>query len=87
MKKFFLTYAEDRTDLVISSSARVVLRTSFRKGTFISYHGGFRTKSDALDWAEQVNNTAGSVIASLYGSVDVKRGEAYRITSDEEKAA
>jgi hypothetical protein len=26
-------------------------------------------------------------IASLYGSVDVKRGEEYRITSDEEKAA
>jgi len=29
----------------------------------------------------------GSVIASLYGSVDVKRGEVDRITSGEEKAA
>jgi hypothetical protein len=46
-----------------------------RMDPLFNYHGGFPTKSDALDWVKQANNAADGLIASLCGSEGVYRGE------------
>jgi len=79
MKRFFLTYAQTMENLLISSSPRINMFTSFRKGTSISYRGGFSSKRSAMDFAAQINNAAGEQIATYYGSVEVNRDDSYHI--------
>ncbi|MFT5724478.1 MAG: hypothetical protein ACI9JN_001597 [Bacteroidia bacterium] len=79
MKRFFLTYAQTMENLLISSSPRIKMYTSFKTGTSISYRGGFANKRSAMDFAQQINNATGQQIASYYGSVDVNRDDAYHI--------
>jgi len=79
MKRFFLTYAQTMQDLLISSSPRIKMYTSFRKGTNISYRGGFASIRSAMDFAVQINNATGQQVATYYGSVEVNRDDCYHI--------
>jgi hypothetical protein len=72
MKRFFLEYLETRKELLLSSSAALVVKTSFNKGVYISRHSGHARKKDALAYMERVNKAAGKEIAVYHGPVIVK---------------
>lgn len=73
-KRFYVRYHESRSDLLLSQSAQVVMRTSFHAGCVVSRFSGFRTKRDAMDWIAKVNAAAGKTIAEFGGAFESPKG-------------